>query len=144
MISLTYISTATRELDLTGIRALLETSRRNNAELDLTGMLLYAGQHFIQTLEGERRHVEGLLETIRDDERHHHLAVALVDEIEQRAFPDWTMGCRVLTAEQAAALPGLNDYLDPDSSLYASNDGLGRAGVFHRIFRDTLTSGTEA
>lgn len=138
VISLTYISSASRELSHSEIEQLLATSRHNNALAELTGMLLYADEHFIQTIEGDERRVNDTLETIRADTRHHSVVVALSDEIDKRSFPEWSMGCKVLTAEQVAAIPGFNDYLDPRSELYKNTKQLGRAGVFHRIFRDTM------
>ncbi len=136
MITLTYISTATRVLDRPEIEALLSTSRRNNARDGLTGMLLYADTHWIQTLEGDEVRLDATMEKIRADPRHREVTVALREEIDQRSFSEWSLGCRVLTREQVAAIPGFNDYLDPDSEFYRRSN-LGRAGTFHRIFRET-------
>lgn len=140
MISLTYISSASRELSRSDIDELLATSRRHNAAVGLTGMLLYADDHFIQTLEGEEECVEELLERIRRDSRNHDVVIALRDQIEARSFGEWSMGCKVLSAEEVAAVPGFNDYLHPDSELYQDTRRFGRAGIFHRIFRDTMPS----
>ncbi len=41
-------------------------------------------------------------------------------------------------AVEAAAIPGFNDYLNPDSALYKITRQLGHAGIFHRIFRDNM------
>lgn len=138
MISLTYISSATRELSESEVGELLVTSRNHNFVAGLSGMLLYAEEHFIQTLEGDEERLTELFDRIRVDPRHRKVAVALRDEIDERAFPEWSMGCRILTAEQIAAIPGFNDFLDPDSELYQNTEQLGRAGIFHRVFRDTL------
>lgn len=138
LISLTYISSATRELSESEVGDLLVTARSHNFAAGLSGMLLYAEEHFIQTLEGDEEPLVALFDRIRVDPRHHKVVVALRDEIDERAFSGWSMGCRILTAEQTAAIPGFNDFLDPDSELYQDTEQLGRAGIFHRVFRDTL------
>jgi hypothetical protein len=138
MISLTYLSSATREFDEPELEELLATSRRNNIAAGLSGMLLYAEEHFIQTLEGEQEVVDAAFERIRRDTRHRNVIVALREDIAERTFPDWSMGFASLTADETAAIDGFNDYLDPDSELYKNNARLGRAGIFHRVFRDNM------
>jgi hypothetical protein len=58
---------------------------------------------------------------------------ALREDIEEREFPDWSMGFKLLDAESAADLPGYNDYLRTSG---ATAPVAGRSGVFHRLFRD--------
>ena len=111
MISLTYLSTATRALGDSALADLLSTCREKNHALGLTGLLLYAGGHFIQTLEGEAGLVDGTYKLIVKDPRHRDVSIALREEISDRTFPDWSMGFETLTPEEACALPGFNDYL---------------------------------
>ncbi len=144
MISLTYLSSATRALSLPELEELLAQSRDHNEVVGLSGTLLYADEHFIQTLEGEEAAVHETLERIMVDPRHRHLVITLRDEVEKRTFPDWSMGCNVLTAAQIVSVPGWNDFLNPDSQLYDSVETFGRAGIFHRIFRNTMPDPTMA
>ncbi len=139
MFSLTYISSVTRTPSRADLEELMTTSRRHNAAADLSGMLLHADGHFMQTLEGDRRTVLELMERIEVDERHRDVVIALEGEVEERAFPGWSMGCRSLSPRQVADIEGFNDFFDPGSEFYRTTDQLGRAGVFHRIFRDTVT-----
>ena len=138
MISLTYLSSAASPFEQEDLEELLATVRAKNAAAGLTGMLLHVDGHFIQTLEGEEADVDRIFARIQDDGRHRNLIVALREEIETRIFPDWSMGFEQLTAEEASAVPGFNDYLDPGSELYRNGASLGRAGIFHRIFRDEM------
>ncbi|WP_101522978.1 BLUF domain-containing protein [Nocardioides houyundeii] len=138
MISLTYISTATSPYDETELTELLSATRENNHAADLTGVLLYAGGHFIQTLEGPEDAVEETYGRIQRDRRHRNLDVALRDEITERIFPDWSMGFKSISPEQAAELPGFNDYLAGRTISPESRVELGRAGIFHRVFRRTM------
>jgi hypothetical protein len=138
MISLTYLSTATTPFSLPDLAELLDTTRRTNQAAGLTGMLLYAGGHFIQTLEGPAETVDETFTRIERDPRHRDIIVALREDIEERTFPDWSMGFEQLTSEQAIELPGFSDYLDHKSLSDQAAQELGRAGIFHRVFRDRM------
>jgi hypothetical protein len=138
MISLTYLSTATERFSDAELRDLLEDSRNRNHAVGLTGMLLYVGGHFIQTLEGPDGVVDATYERIARDSRHRDVFTALREETESRTFPDWSMGFESVSAEAAAVLPGFNDYLDTKTMSAESGRDLGRAGVFHRVFRDRM------
>lgn len=136
MISLTYLSLATAPLDREGVIHLLAQARELNAEAEVTGMLLYADEQFIQVLEGDRADVEATMDRIRRDSRHRDVDVTLVEEIEARRFPTWSMGFRALDAAEVADLRGWTDFLEPGSEAYERSRSLGRAGVFLRVFRD--------
>jgi hypothetical protein len=136
LISLTYLSTATLPMDPDDLRVLLLATRERNHAAGLTGMLLHAGGHFIQTLEGPDEAVAATFARIQRDTRHRHVHVALREEIEAPAFPDWSMGFEEVSEEEAATLPGFNDYLAGKPVTEESGLALGRAGIFHRIFRD--------
>lgn len=136
MISLTYLSRASARLSTEELEQILAVSRVNNARDGLTGMLLYADEHFVQTLEGEEATVDAAFARIGADPRHRNVQVALRDQVATRSFEGWSMGFKRLSREEAAEIPGFSDYLDPDSELYRNTKSLGRAGVFHRVFRD--------
>ena len=101
-------------------------------------MLLYAGGHFIQTLEGAEDVVDATFTRIERDPKHRDVFIALREEIEFRSFPDWSMGFESLSTEQAAALPGFNHYLDTTTISLGDGRDLARAGIFHRVFRDHM------
>ena len=137
-LSLTYLSTASEAFTEADLEELLTASREKNHSRGLTGMLLYAGGHFIQTLEGPAAAVDDTYASIERDRRHRNLIVALREPVEQRVFPDWSMGFEVLTEDEAAGLPGFNDYLVQGALPPEKGRDLGRAGIFHRVFRDNM------
>ncbi|MGN7192110.1 BLUF domain-containing protein [Curtobacterium sp. MCBA15_004] len=92
MLSLIYSSVATRPLGDDDLAHLLEQSRRANAENDITGVLLFRNGYFLQLLEGPDRAVRTKMETIKHDDRHTKVTVLLEDVVEERQFPEWTMG----------------------------------------------------
>ncbi|WP_051707338.1 BLUF domain-containing protein [Nocardioides aequoreus] len=135
MISLTYFSTAVATFDDDELDELLAHSRARNHDRGLTGLLLYADGHFVQTLEGEETQVQHTYDLIAADPRHRDVFTTLRDQIETRSFPDWSMGFDRLTSEQAHDVPGFSTYLRADATTPAAT---GRSGVFHRVFRDRM------
>ncbi|MCY1695262.1 BLUF domain-containing protein [Curtobacterium sp. SL109] len=92
MLSLIYSSVATSVLEPQELTALLAQSRASNEQTGITGMLLYRNGYFLQVLEGPDAVVRRKMQTIRDDGRHTKVSVLLEDVIEDRQFPEWTMG----------------------------------------------------
>lgn len=138
MIALTYLSTATVAFDDAALLELLDRSRRNNRAAGLTGMLLHADGHFIQTLEGEPEEVDTTFGRIEADPRHRDVIIALREETPDRVFPEWSMGFDEITEDRAAQLPGFTDFLAATSEQSRTAQHLGPAGIFHRIFRDRM------
>jgi hypothetical protein len=75
------------------LRSIEEASKRNNAELDVTGMLISNRSSFLQVLEGEQKHVNAIYNKILHDPRHTDIELISYEQIEQREFPDWSMKC---------------------------------------------------
>lgn len=138
MISLTYISTATAQFAAVDLKEFLRTTREQNHAGGLTGVLLYAGGHFIQTVEGPVATVDAALHRIERDVRHRNMEIVLREEIAARMFPDWSMGFEELTPEEAADLPGFNHYLAGKPLTPSERTALGNAAIFHRVFRRTM------
>jgi len=90
--SLAYESQASVPFTEPDLLALLDQSRSKNAERGVTGILLYRQGTFLQVLEGPRAKVDELYATISGDTRHHAVDTVLVEERQQRRFPEWTMG----------------------------------------------------
>src|SRR4028119_1894045 len=109
MFFLVYVSSATRPFSREDLRVLLETCRKNNAELGVTGMLLYKDGNFMQVLEGDEGAVRGLYARIAADPRHGGEITLQQGFAEGRQFPDWSMGFRDLDSPEARAGRGYNE-----------------------------------
>ena len=138
MLSLTYLSSATDLMGEQELAEILATTRPRNEERGLTGMLLYADGNIIQVLEGPDRAVDETFAAISRDPRHRGILMMLREPIDERAFPDWSMGFRAVGREDVRRLPGYSEFLaDPRLSA-----GLGdRAAPSYQlleIFRDNL------
>ncbi|AFY00436.1 BLUF domain-containing protein [Bdellovibrio bacteriovorus] len=88
---LVYFSKAAEDLSYTDIREILEVSRRNNARLGITGLLIFRDGYFVQLLEGEEAPVRKVLDAIREDDRNYSVKVLIETIGEERLFPDWSM-----------------------------------------------------
>lgn len=93
-----YASGAVEGTDHETITRILETSRRNNSALGLTGILMYAHGTFLQLLEGERAAVERVFAAISRDTRHRNVIPLVSRDVPGRAFGEWSMGFRELNA----------------------------------------------
>src|SRR5690348_2303117 len=91
MRQLLYVSNTAYEFGLGDLDNVLTASRRNNAMLGITGLLLFIDGGFLQILEGEERAVRELYTRITSDPRHRNARVMLDREVPVRAFPDWSM-----------------------------------------------------
>ncbi len=93
---LLYASGASYDISADDIAAILAASRRNNARLDVTGMLLFANNTFIQILEGPEETVRRLAGTISEDRRHRNYMILFERTSDSRAFANWEMGFKAL------------------------------------------------
>ena len=92
MFQLIYRSTARQEFWPNDLFALVEKARVKNAARDLTGMLLFHQNQFLQLLEGPEAAVRDCFAVIQRDTRHGDIQVLFTDQVEERSFPNWTMG----------------------------------------------------
>lgn len=112
-----YISTAGGITD-EDIGSILASCQRNNAERNVTGLLLYNGRNFLQLLEGDVEDLSWVMRRIEADPRHN--GVSIIDDIaiERRACPDWLMRHIRISdevAERRAKLDAeLPEALDPN------------------------------
>ncbi len=81
-----------RDLGAGGIQPILDASREANPESDVTGVLLFNQQYFLQLLEGSRREVTATFCRVAKDPRHDNIALMSVHDIDVRDFPTWSMG----------------------------------------------------
>ena len=84
--SLVYASAATGTPSTEELESILARARENNAQADVTGMLVYHEGSFLQALEGDLEIVEALFERIEADPRHTDTVVLFRGMVEERQF----------------------------------------------------------
>jgi hypothetical protein len=99
-----YISLASTPFSDDAREALLEKARDHNRSRSITGVLLCAGDKFMQCLEGPARAVTDLYRRIESDPRHHGVVQMHVGGGQERIFSDWSMACRTTSEEDFEAL----------------------------------------
>jgi Sensors of blue-light using FAD len=104
MIRLTYISTCSPGLKLADVRAILKVAQTANQAREITGMLYWSGEFFMQTIEGSRAMVTGCFDRVFHDLRHREVELVSVTPTHQRWFSDWSMGFTQLLASHRIAL----------------------------------------
>jgi hypothetical protein len=102
---LCYISVATREWQRQDLVDLLTVSRRKNAELGITGLLLCSGERFIQLLEGDEEQVRRLYDLVRRDERHLDVTLVFEAQVAERQCPAWSMGFQAIPESEWLEFP---------------------------------------
>ena len=91
------------------IAHILLTSRRHNAEAEVTGALLATDDRFAQVLEGEQQAVAETFGRISHDPRHQNVAVVMEEAIETRQFPHWSMAYIGTSQPAAEAVARVSD-----------------------------------
>jgi hypothetical protein len=109
---LLYTSTATEPFGTHDLFKLLNQARQRNAELGITGHLLYADGEFTQCIEGPPPAIEHLWASLLRDTRHRNLQVLARMPMNERRFGDWSMAFSSYRYLSNIQLPGffpLND-----------------------------------
>ena len=91
LVHLIYVSRFTPVCDTVALRNILAVSRAYNNQHDITGLLCYDPEFFMQWLEGPRAEVNRLYHNIINDPRHRDAQIITYADISDRAFRHWSM-----------------------------------------------------
>jgi len=83
---------------------LIRVCQRNNNRQNLTGILYYNGDHFLQVIEGGRVEVSALYHRISRDPRHSNIILLSRSDVRERLFPNWSMGLHQGMDERTRAI----------------------------------------
>ena len=106
-----YASIASREISSEEIRELLNVARKNNASVNVGGLLVFHEGCFLQVLEGPRVAVEAIFKYVKTDPRHEKVKLLLRSEIDEKQFSEWSMAY-IDTDGRNGGIEGYIDYLD--------------------------------
>jgi len=116
---LTYISKVNAVLSEDDILEIGRVSSINNRKIDVTGVLISAGDYFFQILEGEQSIVDHLLEKIGRDTRHCGVRVLTAEYgCEERLFSDWDMKTVAITESTDLMLQAVGMMLENIAESY--------------------------
>lgn len=115
-----YQSTASQEFGSLALFQLLTDAQIRNAELKITGHLLYLDGQFTQCFEGPPEMVEVLWQSLLSDKRHHDIQLLARHTTEERRFPEWTMAFSTYSALYVHGMQG-----------FFPVDGSGKSPLLH-------------
>jgi hypothetical protein len=92
LVRLLYASRAKKAPTGEDIEGIVAQARAHNAGLGLTGVLCWAGDVFLQVIEGGRQPVNQVYRQIAADPRHTDVILLAYEQIAERRFAPWTMG----------------------------------------------------
>lgn len=110
----TYSSFASPGLQPADFEEILTLSRANNARDAVTGLLMFNGAAFTQSIEGPTAAIDRLVMRIANDARQCQMEICDDRAIDRRIFPDWTMGYVRLEGGWLEGQYGIADALSRD------------------------------
>lgn len=137
--SLIYVSSAKKAMSDDAIRHLLNQSRTNNLQSDITSMLLYRDGFFMQAIEGEGDKVDYLFDKIAMDDRHEDIVVVYKKPIKHRsmAFENLPMALDIIDEEGHDKVDGIKE-LDKDAKPVFFAHPMSQAEAMLADFRTEL------
>jgi len=84
--AISYVSTASRNLEEEKIENILRISEENNNKNNVTGLLLFSEGNFFQIVEGRKEDITELYKKIEKDPRHHNIIKLFEKRIHKEAF----------------------------------------------------------
>ncbi len=91
LVSLVYASTKSPDWCDNDIYEILTHAEAYNSQSDITGVLCFNGEIFLQCLEGSRSVINALYRKIQNDKRHDNVMLLDYKEISERSFNEWNM-----------------------------------------------------
>ncbi|MDJ1485611.1 BLUF domain-containing protein [Cytophagaceae bacterium YF14B1] len=97
-----YVSLRKSNCTTAEIEKIVASCQKNNAPLDITGVLLYSETNFIQYLEGDAKTILSLYDQIKTDPRHEQVRMICYGPVSERSFPSWHMATKAISHNELA------------------------------------------
>ena len=96
MYTITYVSTASPDLNEEETKKLLVSAKKVNVSNGISGIFIYSDGNFFQIIEGEERTVKKLYKRIEQDNRHYNIIKLLDKSIEAFSFESYTSSFTII------------------------------------------------
>lgn len=97
---LIYRSEEATKMSIEAVQELTNLAAKRNKKENITGLLIREANGFTQYLEGNKRALMMIFESILNDKRHHSIKVLARGFIEERKFGKWSMLLKHVSAEE--------------------------------------------
>ncbi len=104
-----YTSARTKNCSESDIEEILLASRRNNAALNVSGILIHTNDRFLQILEGSKNNITELYEKIQKDDRHAGTSVRFFEPVDKREFGEWNMAHKTMNVQEIQYNTAISD-----------------------------------
>ncbi len=91
LVHVSYCSQALLPIGQAQLDHILSASQRNNQRDDITGLLTFSGEVFVQFLEGPSAAVRRLMDRIQGDPLHRDVIILSEGTGHERVLPEWDM-----------------------------------------------------
>ena len=105
-----YISDSQKWDSLNDIKTLYLKAKANNFKNNITGILIYEKDNFLQVLEGQEKIVDHTFKKICQDSRHKNVFEIINITIEERIFEDYNFGFTII--DNKNGVKNLTEYLE--------------------------------
>ena len=99
------------------VQKIMRTSVAFNKKNDITGVLLFSDDKFLQVLEGESNTIRSLYDKIVLDPRHRKVVMISFQAVCYRSFPNWAMSCKQVDSGRYRFLTNMNVMSKPQELL---------------------------
>jgi hypothetical protein len=106
---LVYSSAPAQNFMQSHLHMILRHARQKNKLRNVTGLLVFVDNTFLQVLEGEETEVKNVFDKIKSDHRHKDIKLLSDSPIQTRAFENWEMAYATTTAKEMANWAGLHN-----------------------------------
>ena len=107
------------------VEQILVSSCKNNQSVEVTGLLIYSEDQYLQLLEGPTPALEETFSKIKSDPRHDNIIVLKEDFTDRRLFSSWTMRPQpldVMMFEEDDIKNGLIERFSPSQAFNVFNN----------------------
>ncbi len=91
------------------IDSITQESINWNSKHNITGILIYHDNRYLQYLEGDEKDVVEVFKMIKKDPRHHSIEPKVMGYTDNRVFSDWSMGSWMVGSDGPGELQILKD-----------------------------------
>jgi Sensors of blue-light using FAD len=118
---LIYVSTAAIEFGTADLIKLLIEARDFNRGHQITGILIFENEKFLQVLEGDMAEVKQLYESICRDGRHDQIEAISSKMLSKREYPNWSMAFADSGALKSSSFRGFDSSLNKQAHTNTSD-----------------------